>query len=55
MFTGIITDLGKVKTIAFGPTTRLEIATAYDTGGIALGASIACNGCCLSVVDEGPS
>jgi riboflavin synthase len=53
MFTGIITDLGKVKTIAFGPTTRLEIATAYDTGGIALGASVACNGCCLSVVEKG--
>jgi riboflavin synthase len=55
MFTGIITDLGKVKTIALGPTTRLEIATAYDTGGIALGASVACNGCCLSVVEKGPS
>ena len=54
MFTGIITDLGKVKSIDFGPTTRLEIATAYDTGGIALGASIACNGCCLSVVEKGP-
>ena len=54
MFTGIITDLGKVKAIAFGPTTRLEIATAYDTGGIALGASVACNGCCLSVVEKGP-
>jgi riboflavin synthase len=54
MFTGIITDLGKVKSIAFGPITRLEIATAYDTGGIALGASIACNGCCLSVVEKGP-
>ena len=53
MFTGIITDLGKVKSIAFGPTTRLEIATAYDTGDIALGASIACNGCCLSVVEKG--
>jgi riboflavin synthase len=53
MFTGIITDLGKVKTIAFGPTTRLEIATAYDTAGIALGASVACNGCCLSVVEKG--
>lgn len=54
MFTGIITDLGKVKSIALGPTTRLEIATAYDTGGIALGASVACNGCCLSVVEKGP-
>jgi riboflavin synthase len=54
MFTGIITDLGKVRSIAFGPTTRLEIASAYDTSGIALGASIACNGCCLSVVEKGP-
>ena len=54
MFTGIITDLGKVKTIAFGPTTRLAISTAYDTSSIALGASIACNGCCLSVVEKGP-
>lgn len=54
MFTGIITDLGTVRRIAFGPTTRLEIATAYDTGAIALGASIACNGCCLSVVEKGP-
>jgi riboflavin synthase len=54
MFTGIITDLGKVKAITFGPTTRLEIVTAYDTGGIALGASVACNGCCLSVVEKGP-
>src|SRR5262245_66135887 len=53
MFTGIITDLGKVKSIAFGPTTRLQIATAYDTAAIALGASIACNGCCLSVVEKG--
>src|SRR5919197_2114999 len=53
MFTGIITDLGRVKSIAFGPTTRLVISTAYDTGGIALGASIACNGCCLSVVEKG--
>ena len=54
MFTGIITDLGRVRAIALGPTTRLEIATAYDTAGVALGASVACNGCCLSVVAKGP-
>ncbi|MGH6893569.1 MAG: riboflavin synthase [Dongiaceae bacterium] len=54
MFTGIITDLGKVREIAFGPTTRLAISTAYDTAEIAIGASIACNGCCLSVVEKGP-
>ena len=54
MFTGIITDLGRVKAIAFGPITRLEIATGYDTAGVSLGASVACNGCCLSVVEKGP-
>lgn len=54
MFTGIITDLGTVKSVAFGPTTRLTISTAYDTATIALGGSIACNGCCLSVVEKGP-
>jgi len=54
MFTGIVTDLGRVKAISFGPTTRLEISTIYEMGGIALGASIACNGCCLSVVEKGP-
>lgn len=54
MFTGIITDLGRVRAIQFGSTTRLEIETAYDTGDIALGASVACNGCCLSVVEKGP-
>jgi riboflavin synthase len=54
MFTGIITDLGRVRAIAFGPTTRLEIATSYDTGTIAMGTSVACNGCCLSVVEKGP-
>ncbi len=54
MFTGIITDLGRVRAIAFGPITRLEIATAYDTATVAMGASVACNGCCLSVVEKGP-
>ncbi|MFM9845005.1 MAG: riboflavin synthase [Dongiaceae bacterium] len=54
MFTGIITDLGRVRSLAPGAMTRLEVATAYDTDGIALGASICCNGICLSVVDKAP-
>jgi riboflavin synthase len=54
MFTGIITDLGRVRAIATGAMTRLEIETAFPAEGIALGASIACNGCCLSVVERGP-
>ena len=54
MFTGIVTDLGRVRAVVPGAITRFEIATAWDTAGIAHGASIACNGCCLTVVDKGP-
>jgi len=54
MFTGIITDLGSVRAMSNGAMTRLEISTAYDAGSIQLGASICCNGICLSVVDRGP-
>ena len=56
MFTGIITDVGTVRGVtpaAGGADTRLEIATAYDLSGVALGASIACSGVCLTVVDKG--
>ena len=54
MFTGIITDVGRVRRLrrAAGPEGGLElaIATAYDTAEIALGASIACSGPCLTVI-----
>jgi riboflavin synthase len=53
MFTGIITDLGRVRTVAPGPITRFAFDTGFDTAAIAIGASIACNGCCLSLVDKG--
>lgn len=53
MFTGIVTDLGTVRALKPGAVTRLEITTGYETGDIALGASVACNGCCLSVVEKG--
>ena len=53
MFTGIVTDLGTVRALKPGAVTRLEIATGYDTDAIAIGASVACNGCCLSVVEKG--
>src|SRR5262245_40200675 len=52
MFTGIITDLGKVRAVVAGPVTRLTIETGFDTAGIELGASVACNGICLSVVEK---
>ena len=56
MFTGIVTDIGEI--IALTPTAqgqlhRLRIACRYDRAGIADGASIACNGVCLTVVGSG--
>ena len=53
MFTGIVTDLGSVRTVepaGEGRDLRIVVATAWDTQGIELGASVACNGCCLTVV-----
>src|SRR5882724_9291274 len=54
MFTGIITDLGRVRTVLPGGDTAYEIGTAYDTATIALGASIACSGVCLTAIATGP-
>ena len=54
MFTGIITDIGTVVAIEARDDLRVRIATGYDTAGIAIGASIACSGVCLTVVDRGP-
>ena len=54
MFTGIITDLGRVRAVAKDSMTRLEIETRYPAESIAIGASIACSGICLSVVERGP-
>jgi riboflavin synthase len=51
MFTGIVTDMGEVVSVApRGELRRLRIACSYDSDGIALGASIACSGVCLTVV-----
>jgi riboflavin synthase len=54
MFTGIITDLGRVAAIEQGGDTRLVIETRYPVAEIALGASIACSGPCLTVIEKGP-
>ncbi len=53
MFTGIVSDIGTIETVENRGDTRLRIATAYDTDTIDLGASIACSGVCLTVVDKG--
>lgn len=54
MFTGIITDIGNVRSIERRGDTRLTIATGFATASIDIGASIACSGACLTVVDKGP-
>jgi riboflavin synthase len=54
MFTGIVTDLGTLLHLEGGAENlRLSIGTSYDERSIALGASIACNGICLTVVEKG--
>jgi riboflavin synthase len=53
MFTGIITDVGTVQLIAKRGDTTVKIATAYDPAAIAVGASIACSGPCLTVIAKG--
>ncbi|HUZ71569.1 MAG TPA: riboflavin synthase [Stellaceae bacterium] len=53
MFTGIVTDIGVVRAVVPGGDTGFHFATAYDTAEIALGASVACAGVCLSVVEKG--
>lgn len=53
MFTGIITDIGTVHSVTRAGDTRFEIHTAYDPASVDLGASIACNGCCLTVIEKG--
>ena len=53
MFTGIITDIGRVAAAEQRGDLRLRIACGYDMASVALGASIACSGVCLTVVDKG--
>lgn len=54
MFTGIVTDIGTVSKVEQVGDTRVTIRTAYDTGSIDLGASIACSGACMTVVATAP-
>ena len=53
MFTGIVTDLGTVELIAKRGDTTIKLATKYDPAAIAIGASIACSGACLTVIGKG--
>lgn len=54
MFTGIVTDVGRVRAVRdTNRDRRFEIETGFDVGGIDLGASISHGGCCLTVVEKG--
>lgn len=53
MFTGIVTDIGTLRTLERRGDLRARIGTDYDTAGIDMGASIACDGVCLTVVGLG--
>jgi riboflavin synthase len=54
VFTGIITDVGRIVAAEQRGDLRLRIACGYDMATVDLGASIACSGVCLTVVDKGP-
>ncbi len=53
MFTGIVTDIGEVIDLEMRGDIKARIATAYDTDTIDEGASIACDGVCLTVIEIG--
>jgi riboflavin synthase len=55
MFTGLVSDVGRVVAASSGDKLRrFRIESSYDAGTIALGASIACSGPCLTVVSREP-
>jgi riboflavin synthase len=54
MFTGIISDVGRIVSAEQRGDLRLRVECGYDMASVDLGASIACSGVCLTVVDKGP-
>lgn len=55
MFTGIVTDMGEVLELEQRGDLRARIGTEYDVAGVDIGASVACEGVCLTVVAKGTS
>jgi len=56
MFTGIVTDIGEITAVKPGGQTgdrRFVVRTRHDMKPVAMGASIACSGCCLTVIEKG--
>ena len=53
MFTGIVTAIGTITNVEDRGDTRVVVACPWDPAGIDIGASIACSGVCLTVVEKG--
>lgn len=53
MFTGIVSDIGTIESIDQRGDLHVKIKCRYDMDGVDMGASIACSGVCLTVVDKG--
>ncbi len=53
MFTGLVSDIGQVRHVEKRGDTHIVIATHYDVAAMDVGASVACGGVCLTVVDKG--
>jgi riboflavin synthase len=53
MFTGIVEDVGRIRSLKPGKDARIEIETKLPAGNFAIGASVACSGACLTVIDRG--
>jgi riboflavin synthase len=53
MFTGFVTDVGTIAKVTESGDTRFVLSTQYDVSDVEIGASIACSGVCLTVVDKG--
>jgi len=53
MFTGIVEDVGRIRALTPGKDTRVEIETRLPAGDFVVGASVACSGVCLTVIERG--
>jgi len=53
MFTGIVSDIGTIVSSEAQGDRRVVVSCCYDMAGVAIGASIACSGACMTVVDKG--
>src|SRR5688500_1307878 len=51
MFTGLVQDVGAIERVSAGPMTEVWLRPSFPVSELALGESVACDGCCLTVVE----